>query len=198
MEPIGVLTVALLAAGAASRFGSAKQLAAVDGVSLVRRSAMAALDTGCPLVVVTGAYAQSVMRELDGLAFTAVHNPHWERGMGESLACAVRHVAEHDPSSAGIIVCLADQARVGEVELRQVIEAHRHAPERIIVADHGAVRGPPCLFPPTYFAELARLAGDNGARTLLVRYAAEVDVLPMPQAAVDIDTPADLERFNLQ
>jgi molybdenum cofactor cytidylyltransferase len=197
-EPASGLTVVLLAAGAGSRFGSAKQLATLDGVSLVRRSALAALGAGCPLVVVTGAYAPSVARALDGLDLALVYNRDWARGMGGSLACAVRHLLGRELSGTGIIVCLADQVRIGKAELVRMIEAHQLAPGRILAADHGPVRGPPCLFPAAYFAELAGLTGDRGARALLAKYAAEVDPLSMPQAAEDIDTRADLDRLSLQ
>jgi molybdenum cofactor cytidylyltransferase len=46
------------------------------------------------------------------------------------------------------------------------------------------------------FAELAALQGDRGARTVLARYSERVVAVPMPSAALDVDTPDDLGRSN--
>jgi molybdenum cofactor cytidylyltransferase len=52
--------------------------------------------------------------------------------------------------------------------------------------------GVPAIFPRTMFRELAQLRGDVGARALLRRNADRVVRVPMPSAAVDVDTPEDL------
>ncbi len=68
-------------------------------------------------------------------------------------------------------------------------------PGRIIAADHGSTLGPPCLFPRRWYPELAALSGPQGARSLLLKHAAEVEPLPLPQAAIDIDTPEDYRHL---
>jgi len=56
--PIGAV---LLAAGEASRFGTAKQLLVIDGEPMARRMALAALAAGLsPVIVVTGAHHDHV------------------------------------------------------------------------------------------------------------------------------------------
>ncbi len=57
----------LLAAGNASRYGSLKQLLPIDGIPLVRRSAMVPLAAGLPTWVVVGADSDQVVRQLDAL-----------------------------------------------------------------------------------------------------------------------------------
>jgi molybdenum cofactor cytidylyltransferase len=186
------LAIVLLAAGKASRFGTPKQLARLDGVSLVRRAALAALEVCPQLIVVTGAADAAVSAELAGLRLQRIHNPVWEDGMGGSIACAF--AAWRDAGPAAALVCLCDQPRVGAPELRRLIAAHAVAPAAIVAADHGANLGPPCLFPRWSHAELAALAGPAGARVVLQRHAARVISVPLPEAALDIDTPADLAR----
>jgi CTP:molybdopterin cytidylyltransferase MocA len=193
--PSAGLHILLLAAGNASRYGSAKQRVLITGISMVRRAALAALATGAGLIVVTGAHAEAVAEELAGLPVTLLHNTHWPQGMGGSIASGFRYLLQTAASSAAAIVCLADQPLIGHAELQRLIAAHRNAPDRIIAADHGAALGPPCLFPSHYYAELAKLSGAQGARKVLERYPAEVDTVAMPQAAVDIDTPDDYERL---
>lgn len=185
----------MLAAGAARRYGSAKQLAALDGVSLVRRAAQAALAAGLSPTVVTGAYAEAVAAELRDLRVPTLHNADWEQGLGSSIACGFRSLLTESSPPAAAAICLADQALVGAAQLRQLVAAHRAAPLRIVAARYAGVRGPPCLFPRRWYGELARLSGDRGARALLERYAAEVIEVAMPEAATDMDTPADYEAL---
>ena len=189
------LQIVLLAAGSASRFGSAKQSAPIGGVAMVRRAAMAALSTGAELLVVTGAYTDAVADELAGLPLTLLHNAQWQGGMGGSIACGFRQILSASAQAEAAIVCLADQPLVGAAQLQRLIDDPRRAAERIIAADHGKTLGPPCLFPRRYFVELSELSGMQGARSLLDRHAAEVTAVFMPEAAVDIDTPLDYERL---
>ncbi|HSW14754.1 MAG TPA: nucleotidyltransferase family protein [Solimonas sp.] len=190
------LHILLLAAGEASRYGSAKQALSIDGVPMVRRAAQAALATGAELTVVTGAHAAKVIEALAGLPLTLLHNDLWAEGMGESIGCGFRHLIGNTAGSAATIIALADQPQVDAAALQALIEAHRHAPTRIIAADHGSTRGPPCLFPAAHYSELAALSGAQGARKLLERHAALVTALAMPAAAIDIDTPEDYRRWR--
>jgi molybdenum cofactor cytidylyltransferase len=185
----------LLAAGNSSRYGGPKLLATIDGVSLIRRAAQAALATGAPLLVVTGAYADRIGAEIADLDARIVHNGAWADGMGGSIACAFRQlVAETDAAAA--ILCPADLPRVGPAQLQRLIDAHCAAPQRIVVSQFGAAQGPPCVFPRRCFAELAQLSGPQGARAVLARHADEITHIPMPEAAADIDTPDDLAKLR--
>jgi len=182
----------LLAAGSASRYGSAKQLLPIDGVPMVRRAALAALQVGARLLVVTGAHAVAVEAALVGLPLELLHNPDWEQGMGGSIGCAFRHIGL---SSSASLLLLADQPQVGAGELQRLVDAGQRMPGRIVAANHGTLLGPPCLFPQRWYPELAALSGPQGARGLLQKHAAEVESLPLPEAAADIDTPEDYRRL---
>lgn len=186
------LAIVLLAAGTSSRFGSLKQLEVIQGRSLVRRAADTALSTGLPLWVVTGAQADRVQAELAGLALRCVHNPDWERGMGGSLSHGVREAGAH---AEALIVMLADQPLIEPDDLRALLQEHVAHPVAIVAADHGDdTLGPPCLFPARDFPALIALDGDRGARALIRQQPERVRRVPMPHAALDIDTPEDLAR----
>jgi len=195
-EPATASKVAIivLAAGAARRYGSAKQLAALSGVSLVRRAAQAALEVSADVVVVTGAYDEAVSAELADLPLRRCASPDWVLGLGHSLAAPFRAGLLSPECSA--LILLADQPLIGSAQLRALLAAHHTAPDKIIAADYGERLGPPCLFPPAFHAELAELSGDRGARPLLQRHAAKVLAVPMPEAAIDIDTPDDWKRLT--
>ncbi|MBV8157521.1 MAG: nucleotidyltransferase family protein [Dyella sp.] len=182
----------LLAAGSASRFGAPKQVLAIDGVPMVRRAAIAALNAGLsPVVVVTGAHGDVVAESLAGLDVHVIAHADWASGMGSSLAAGIKAFDRQVPSSQAVMVLLADQPSIGAEDLKRMLEAHALVPERILAARYDGHLGPPCLFPRTYFSDLAALDGPSGARRLLEKYAARVDAHDLQAAAFDIDTPAD-------
>jgi len=193
MNPARVCTL-LLAAGEGRRYGALKQLERIDGVSLVRRAAQAALEAGTLLRVVTGAQAEQVEAGLRDLPLSFVRNAHWREGMGSSLASGARALLAQDDPPDAVLIALADQALVGAAELRLLLDEHARHPRAIIAADHGTVLGPPCVFPAGDLGELAALQGDRGARALLQVHAARVRRVIMPQAAHDVDTADDLAR----
>lgn len=190
------LSLILLAAGNARRYGSPKQLQEMDGETLVYRAARAALGSGARCLVVTGAQAPDVTAELADLDLRCVYNPEWSRGMGSSLASGLRAALEGRPEPQGVIIALADQPCLRAADYRRLIDIHRTHPQEIVAAayDHARI-GPPALFPRWCFDDLLALDGDRGARELLRAHAPRVLRVDLPQAAIDIDTPADLARL---
>ena len=164
--------------------------------TLIGHAANAALNTGVPLVVVTGAYAEKITAALKGVNARLIHNSDWDEGMGTSIATAFRHLLENNNTVDAAIVCPADMPLVGAAQFRRLIDAHRQAPKRIIVSDLGDAQGPPCLFPRHYFQELAQLRGPQGARTVLKEHKADISSVVMPEATMDIDTPDDYARLR--
>ena len=100
----------VLAAGASTRFGRNKLLLTLDGESLARRAASAALAAGLePVVVVLGHDAERVREELTGLPVRAVVNADHSRGMSTSLAAGI---AALPAETAAAVVHLADMPLV--------------------------------------------------------------------------------------
>jgi molybdenum cofactor cytidylyltransferase len=187
--------IVVLAAGTASRFGSAKQLAPIAGAPLVRRAAAAACGQAVHVVVVTGAHRAAVEACLDGLPVQRVFNADWESGMGSSIGCGILALAAIQSVDAAIIA-LADQVAIGSTAFAELVAEYASAPGCIIAAGYAGVIGPPCLFPRQHFDELAALRGDRGARSVLAIHSADVRVLSLPAAAIDIDTQADYAHVN--
>lgn len=185
------------AAGAGTRFGGPKLLVRVGGEPLVRRAVRVALSAGCtPVVVVVGAHAAAVRGALAGCGAEVVSAPRWREGMGVSLAAGAAWLLERGLGKDGVVVLLPDQPLVTAVHVRAVIEAAAARGACMAAADPGDGR----LRPPAWFAGgalpgLARLEGDRGARDLLRAEGARVAVVPCPEAAVDVDRPADLEHL---
>lgn len=184
------LHVLVLAAGAASRFGSPKQLVRIGGRPLLHRAVATATEVGGQgVTVVLGAHAAELAPLLRHSAANVVINRGWEEGLASSLREGVRAL----PSGCdGVLVLLADQVAVTAQDIARLASAWRAQPEWLIAATYDGHTGVPAVFPRWTFSGFNDLRGDSGARTMLERHAGRVLRVPMPNAAIDIDRPEDL------
>lgn len=180
----------VLAAGASTRFGSAKQLVRVGGRPLLHTVVSRACDVaGSAVTVVLGAHAADLAPLLTHTPASIVINRDWREGIASSIRAGVARI----PSScSAVLLILVDQAAVTAEDLKRLAGTWRRQPEYLAAARYGAVTGVPAIFPRSSFGELAALRGDQGARALLQRNPDRVVRVPMPSAAIDIDTPEDL------
>ena len=187
----------VLAAGASARMGTTnKLLCEVDGIPMVRRATGAALASRCGSVrVVTGHDAEQVRACLRGLDVTLVHNPRHAEGMATSLRAGLM-MLPGDIDAA--IVVLGDMPRVDGALVDRLIDAWDPRDPHIVAPLRDGRRGNPILWPRAYFAEMAQVEGDKGARDLLQRHAAKVRTIPWDDDAifVDVDTPEALSAVE--
>ena len=187
----GVVAV-VLAAGAARRFGSPKQLANYDGERLVVRVTAQLRRVGLEeVVVVTGAHGDRVREVLEGAGVSWVHNSDWQDGMGRSLAVGVEHVCRGRQPSA-ILVALCDQPRIADAHYEQLLAADA-LPAATLAG--GRIMAP-AVFPPALFDALRGLRGDRGAASVL-RSLPDLRTVVCDDAARDVDEPGDLEPHRL-
>ena len=183
----------VLAAGRSSRMGSNKLLAEVDGQPMVTHVVDAALASQArPVVVVTGNEADRVAAALGDRPVRRVDNPDFAAGISSSLKAGLRALG---PDIDGVLVCLADMPRLGPATLDRLIAAFNPVEGRAIcVPTWNGKRGNPVLWSRRFFAEMAELAGDVGARHLIGEHSELVCEVAMPDDSVllDIDTPEAL------
>lgn len=188
--------VMVMAAGAATRYGSAKQLARLpSGCTLVRHAALTAVETGLPVQVVIGAHGELVRAELVGLDIAIVDATEWWRGIGRSIAQGVDALLSRRVAPSGLLLTLADLPQVTSEDLLRLADLHGQSPDRLLVSGFGDNRGPPCLFPADFLPALQALEGDDGARGIVKTNAARVVAVPLAAAGFDIDRPADLLKM---
>jgi molybdenum cofactor cytidylyltransferase len=184
----------LLAAGGSRRLGRPKQLLDIDGISLIRRMALAALATDpAELIVTLGAEIDGCRAALRGLSWREVQVPDWTEGMGRSIAAGVQAIA--DPSLA-ILVLGVDQPALVAAHLRALVALGREQPGCAVASAYADTLGIPALFPAQWRPRLTALNGDQGARALLRAGDQPILSVAAPQLAVDIDTPADLRSLR--
>jgi molybdenum cofactor cytidylyltransferase len=186
----------VLAAGGASRFGSPKQLADLDGVPLLQHAvdAMLAVPAIDPVVVVLGAEAASVRGAVDfGSARPAVC-AEWHEGMAASLRCGVTAVGDCE----WVIVTLGDQPRVTAQVIAAVMDEAAGAPAGIaaVRATYGGVPGHPVALGRAMLPSVAQLNGDVGARELLGSATVRTFEAAGLCDPADVDTPEELEALR--
>jgi molybdenum cofactor cytidylyltransferase len=194
MRPADLRAI-LLAAGSATRFGSPKLLAPWRGRPMLLHAIDTLLEVvHCDrLVVVLGADADRLEPLVQQAAVSVVLNPDHASGMASSLRAGLASVP---PECPAVLLALADQVAITPDDLRCLIDHWLEQPARIAAAGYDGIVGVPAIFPATMFEELRGVTGDRGAREVLRRGAGQVDVVAMPAAAVDVDTPADLQSLG--
>jgi molybdenum cofactor cytidylyltransferase len=183
----------VLAAGASRRFGAIKQLARINHEPMLLHAVRCAAAAADRTWVILGAHADELAAELERAPVTVCLNANWPDGLSSSIRAGLEYLPD---SCGGALLTLADQALVTAEDYGRLAHIWRGAPQSIVAARYGAGLGAPAIFPRRLFGDLLRLAGDAGARALLREHAGEVLEVPMPSAAVDIDTPADLAALG--
>lgn len=189
------LAAVILAAGGSSRLGQPKQLLRYRGRPLIVRAVrLAGRVAGAGVIVVLGDQRQrlrSLLRRRDRVrdheTLSIVDNPRWADGLASSLRAGIGAT----PTSAkAALILVVDQARLDAADLNRLAGRWRRRPSRPAAAHYLDRAGVPAVIPRRWFRDLAALSGDVGARELLRRLD-DVSLVPMPNAAFDVDTPAD-------
>lgn len=185
--------VLVLAAGAARRFGSAKQLVRINGEPLLHRAVARASEmAGGAVTVVLGAHAAELTPLLKHSPASVIINRQWEEGLASSLRAGV---AQLPPGTEAVMITLADQAAITTHDLRRLVAGWRRQPDLLVAASYEGRMGVPAIFPSSCFGDLLALRGDEGARLVLRRMSDRCLRIPMPNASIDIDTPEDLLKL---
>jgi molybdenum cofactor cytidylyltransferase len=192
--PAGIL----LAAGLSTRFGPAvsnnKLLYPFTGnkpMLLVSAEKLARVLPGSIVVINQDLLSpqSQLQANLHKLDLRIVINEQPERGMGSSIACAVRASSD----ATGWLIMLADMPYINEGTIRLLAGRLQHA-DSIVAPEYRQRRGHPVGFGQQYKDELWALNGSAGARDIINRHKDRVELVPVDDAGVitDIDTPGDL------
>jgi molybdenum cofactor cytidylyltransferase len=189
----------VLAAGSSTRLGRPKQLLEFHGEPLLARAVRIALEAGAsPVwVVLPTALLPAAHPVLAHMAAIVVENPLSPEGMGSSLRAGMAALLsswEDDGNSQPdrLLLLVCDQPLLTAEHLRTLL--HTPSPQGMTAARYNQRVGVPAVFRREHFAALAAASGDEGARALLRSHA--VTAVDLPEAAIDIDTPEDLERLR--
>jgi molybdenum cofactor cytidylyltransferase len=184
----------VLAAGAGSRFGGDKLVAALDGRPLVRHVIDAARAAGLdPIVVVVP--PSGGLEALDLAPARRVVNPTPQEGLASSVRIGLR--ALHDDPVDAAVILPGDQPRVRPDVIRAIVgAAAERADPPFVVARYAADAAPnPVLARRAIWRLADELAGDHGFGPLLGAHPELVRDVPVDGANPDVDTRTDLDRL---
>jgi CTP:molybdopterin cytidylyltransferase MocA len=162
-----MVVAVVLAAGAASRFGSPKQRLFLPRV--LERVRASAVDD---VIVVSGAH------ELETDA-RHVHAEEWELGPGASLR---RGLEALPPEAEAAVVVLADGPNLSPAAIDRVVAAWRESGAELVAASYGGDRGHPVVIARTAWPSIP----DEGARALE----------PLLVRCDDLGSPGDVDSAD--
>jgi molybdenum cofactor cytidylyltransferase len=184
----------LLAAGLSGRFGRVKQLAELEGISMVERAAKMLNESDVDeVVVVVGHAADDVRKRLDEGSGKVVLNARYKSGLSSSLRLGV---ASLDAKSEAVVVCLADQPFVTSELVNQIIARFRKTGVDAIAASSGELVSPPVLLGRRLYGRVDLLRGDKGAKAIVLEQPNFERVEVDPEVLLDIDTEDALSRAS--
>ncbi len=200
-RPAVRVAAVVLAAGRSLRMAPRNKLLVedADGVAMAARVVRACCASRVDEVVVVvgheaGAVEAAVRALGDGVLGGRVRFVR-AAGFADGMSVSLRAgVASLGGGIGAALVCLGDMPMVGAEAMDTVMGAWCPDAARLIVVPvHGGERGNPVLWDRRYFAEMAGLSGDVGARGLLRAHAADVvEVEVGGGVLVDFDTVGSL------
>lgn len=181
----------LLAAGSSTRLGQCKLHVTLWGEPLIER--MCRLVAGC--LPVTVVLREGDARSAERLGRVVARFPVRSVTVDEHVpqSVSIRRGVEAT-SSGDLLIALADQYRLRRRDLKSLLHRFSDNPELPCAAAYDNIVGVPAAFPASWKSKLIRLDADAGAGRLL--RGSPIHTIDMPQAAFDLDTPADLEALR--
>jgi molybdenum cofactor cytidylyltransferase len=188
------LHILVLAAGASTRLGQPKQLVQLGGRPVLHRVvANCVAVAGNAVTVVIGAHARDMTRLLGHSQASMIVNRQWEEGIASSIR---RGLATLPATCDAVMIVLGDQVAITADDLKRLVSAWKEEAGVVAAAVYERHVGVPAIFPRLCFSDLAQLRGDQGARLIIERNSYRLVRVPMPNAAVDLDTPEDLAALT--
>ena len=188
----------LLAAGRSERMGrNNKLLLNVDGIPLVRKSAINILNSDVTsMTVVTGFDENKIVNALSGLNVNFVKNINFREGLSSSLKAGLANIT---PTPSAVIICLADMPKIQPEHINQLIENFDPLKGwEICIPTNNGKRGNPVLIGSRFFPYIFETSGDFGAKQVMKRHSDKIVEVEIGTSDIhfDIDTQDEYENFT--
>jgi len=159
-----MISAIVLAAGQATRFGECKQLARIGDKPLLQHVLDNLHQSKVEhVVVVLGAHADEIRRQIRFDRERVVFNPDFAEGMSTSLHAGIR--ALPGGTEAALIV-LGDQPFVAAATVDALVNQYRLTHPSVVVPTYNGFRGNPVLVDKSLFDEMMQIRGDIGCRAI--------------------------------
>ena len=188
------IELGILAAGQSTRFGSPKQLALFEGVSLIEKAVRSAQAVSDSPWLVLGAHADQVKAKAALSGTKLIVAEAWQQGMSATIRALVQAI-QNRAAPDGLIMMLVDQPLIAPEDINAVMAAAERLPDKPVLCEYASGQcGPPVYFPASWFERLCSLKGDQGARYLLREGSS--GRVKVGHRGFDVDTRDDLVRLQ--
>ncbi|MFS1423529.1 nucleotidyltransferase family protein [Shewanella sp. 10N.286.48.B5] len=199
--PPNVVSV-MLAAGGSTRFNGTKLATTLsadnNAQSLIQQSyailskATTELDLSPPVLVLGG--HKDLLSPLLANDIEILTNQNWQSGLASSVAMAASYAQSQQVDA--LLLTLADQVAISHSDYLSLYGLFCQF-GKTTAAYYQQSPGVPAIFLASDFEALQQLEGDSGAKKILTRHLEQqqLTVLPLAQAAIDIDTQTDLKQW---
>jgi molybdenum cofactor cytidylyltransferase len=191
----------ILAAGESSRMGRDKALLPLtsqgSGQTFLEHLTEILDGEVSPLVIVLGHHADEIQKHIQlPPAARILRNPDYGMGQLSSLRVALQGLRGQDV--AGALVCLVDHPALTKQVVRALLARFRQSTASILVPTFQGRRGHPVLFASRLFGELQDAPLDQGARWVVHRHPAEVELVEVDEEGIlwDVDRPEDYDALK--
>jgi molybdenum cofactor cytidylyltransferase len=174
-------------------------LVEVDGVPLLLKSTLAALDAKyAHVIVVLGAHADIHKKTIAHLPVEIITHTEWEKGMGSSLKKGLHHIITSRPETNAVVIMVCDQPLITSSHLVALRDAYKKASHKIVASRYESIVGVPALFDHTLFTRMLEIKDSQGAKVIIESQTTPISTIDWAEGRFDIDTPDDLKLLNSQ
>ncbi len=192
-----MIAAVILAAGESARLGTPKQLVVYRGKTLIANAVETALASECDeAIVVVGARADLVRKEIERYPVRIVDNPNWKEGKSSSIRAAVKSVTEHSEIPSAILFMTCDQPYLPVDVLNELVERFLAEGGTPVATSYADTVGIPAVIPRRLFGKLMELKDDQGAQAMLQALPGGVLTVACAQGSFDIDYLKDVEKLH--
>lgn len=180
-----------MAAGESRRMKCIKQLLPWKDSSLLGHTIKTLHDVQQEYIyVVLGAYKNEIEAAINfkEQGVSIIENKDWKNGLGNSIACGIRHILDNELGYDGVLVCLADQPFLDCEYYKTMITKFNKENVSIVASKYNENVGVPAIFDRAIASELVTLKGDHGAKEILSKYQKSIRVVNPENKIKDIDT----------
>lgn len=161
------LSVILLAAGSARRYGGNKLLTVVNGKPMYRNILDRIPEIGFSFyrkIIVT--QYEEIGRQLCRSDWVVVRNDQPELGISHSIRLGLEQAGDSD----AFLFAVCDQPYLQAVTMKRLIAEYERSDKGIAFVRNGKEPGNPVIFSAAYLEELRCLNGDRGGKAVVRRH----------------------------
>ncbi|MCK8827291.1 molybdenum cofactor cytidylyltransferase [Natroniella acetigena] len=190
-----MISAVVLAAGMSTRMGRSKQLLSIGEKTMIEVVIDKLLEVEIEeIIVVVGYQADKIKDLLVDRDIQVIYNSEYKLGQSTSLIKALEAINQ---KHTGILCMLGDQPLIDLSTLNCLINKFKEGEELIIFPKYNDQRGNPVIFSTKLKKEMLRVSGDQGARSLIIKYREQSKAIEVDDQGVifDIDTESDYQKL---